>query len=361
LTAEPLRHRSFGLDVVRAIAIVFVLITHTAVFWPLSTTGPDPVKYGILPVFGLIGVELFFGLSGYLIGQILLKHHVSLRRFYLHRLTKILPPYYLVVAGIALVTAAPWPVVSAHLFFIQNFDPDLATFFPVSWSLSIEFWFYAVVPLIFWRAHHSRIIVRRLIALIALILLARLIQEWYLQPDWEFGIHRAVPLRMDALLFGVLAAVIDSRYRSVMSFICRPVVAWLNVGIVVTISAWFGQMFFKYDFFEAAHSAKAIIFTLTGLTVMQLILAAKHHLKVAARYYLVKNVISWLSQISYSLYLIHSFIFSYLAATGLPPVQGLIISLSASLAGASLVYYGFEISLVLRVRRWVERRWLAGT
>lgn len=342
-------------------AITFVLITHTAVFWPVSTDGPNPIKYGVLPVFGLIGVELFFGLSGYLIGQILLKRHISLRRFYLHRLSKILPPYYLVVAIIALVTAAPWPTVAAHLFFAQTFSPDLASFFPVSWSLAIEFWFYAMVPLIFWRAHYGHTIARRVIFLIAFSLLARVLLAWNVQPDWEFGVHRAVPVRIDALLFGVLAAVIDSRYPQWRTFMSHPAVAWLNVSILVFISIWFGQKFFNYEAFEAAHIDKATILTLTGLTVMQLILAAKHHLEAASQISPVRHVISWLSQISYSLYLIHLFIFNYLAATGLPPIQALMIALAVSLTGASFMYYGFEVNVVLRARRGLERRWLAGT
>ncbi len=360
-TDPPLRHRAFGLDVVRAVAILFVLITHSALFIPISNTGPGIFKHGVLPVFGLIGVELFFGLSGYLIGQILLKRQRSLRRFYLHRLAKILPPYFLMITLIALATAAPWTIIWAHLSFTQNFDPNMAAFFPVSWSLSIEFWFYAVIPLILWRAHHPGVVIRRLVGIIGLLLIARLILATTTQPYWEFGVHRLIPLRLDAMLFGVLAAVIDTRYPRLCQRICHYRVAIINLVALVGICVWFGWMFYHYPQFEQAHLAKAVIFTLTGFMIMQLLLSAKHHLEAFARHALLSRIASWLSQISYSLYLIHLFIFSYGATMGWPVGITLPLVIMSSLAAASLMYYLFEVAIVLKLRRWLEHRWLAGT
>ncbi len=124
---------------------------------------------------------------------------------------------------------------------------------------------------------------------------------------------------------------------------------------------WFGWMFYHYPQFEQAHLAKAVIFTLTGFMIMQLLLSAKHHLEAFARHALLSRIVSWLSQISYSLYLIHLFIFSYGATMGWPVGITLPLVIVSSLAAASLMYYLFEVAIVLKLRRWLEHRWLAGT
>ena len=62
--------RNLGLDLVRSLAIVLVLLTHWggAIAWSLGWTWPTS-----LIVAGFFGVELFFALSGFLIGQLLLE------------------------------------------------------------------------------------------------------------------------------------------------------------------------------------------------------------------------------------------------------------------------------------------------
>lgn len=97
--ASTTKQRDFGLDVVRSTAIGLVILAHASVFYDKFNV----FTFGVLPACGFIGVELFFGLSGYLIGMILLEGRNSVSIFYLKRLMKILPPYFLVLGAIFLV------------------------------------------------------------------------------------------------------------------------------------------------------------------------------------------------------------------------------------------------------------------
>ena len=102
--------------------------------------------------FGWTGVDLFFVLSGFLIGsqvlQSLTKHDDSwLRKFYVRRLLRTLPPYFAVLAvycGLASIRATAPPTLSFSLF-TQNFG--IPPTFTASWSLCVEEQFYLLFPL----------------------------------------------------------------------------------------------------------------------------------------------------------------------------------------------------------------------
>jgi len=135
-----------GLDVLRAAAILMVIVAH----YPKASTG---VMVRLLN-FGWTGVDLFFVLSGYLIGGQLWKplaagEGVLLKEFYLRRLLRTLPAYY-VVLGVYFVLAAVTQVTAPtppwkFLVFAQNFRIP-STFTP-SWSLCVEEQFYLMFRL----------------------------------------------------------------------------------------------------------------------------------------------------------------------------------------------------------------------
>jgi peptidoglycan/LPS O-acetylase OafA/YrhL len=185
-----LNDRSESLDVVRGIAIALVLACH----------------YAGAPI-GKFGVDLFFVLSGYLIGGILLDHQGSpgfFATFYWRRAFRILPLYWLLLG----LTPAPlglslWWFIS----FTQNFGWTYDSFMKdgtlaVTWSLAIEEQFYLLLP-----------------GLIAILPPARLVPVLWTcvlaAPLWRYGMfhfHLAewaylmLPSRLDALMGGVLIA-----------------------------------------------------------------------------------------------------------------------------------------------------------
>ena len=150
----PGARRVFGLDLVRAVAILLVLVSHCGIVFTgwCGKTLPVGVAYG-----GLFGVEIFFVLSGYLVGRILLRTPstpAGWRKFLTRRWIRTLPLYYLCLA----LLSWAWPpdfwrpdhrrvllqTLPEYALFLQNFAWTVGhhNWFGASWSLAVEEWFY---------------------------------------------------------------------------------------------------------------------------------------------------------------------------------------------------------------------------
>jgi peptidoglycan/LPS O-acetylase OafA/YrhL len=146
--------RNAGLDTLRALAIVLVFTNHYMLF---VSGGPT---FGWFGEIGWTGVDLFFALSGYLIGNQILGgirrqqgpggERFSLVRFYARRLLRTLPNFYVVLALYAL-----WPYFRGTLVlpplwkfltFTQNIALVPGTAFSHAWSLCVEEQFYFLLP-----------------------------------------------------------------------------------------------------------------------------------------------------------------------------------------------------------------------
>ncbi len=141
--------RNHGLDTLRAIAIILVFCYHYYVFVSGSYT------FGIWSDVGWVGVDLFFALSGYLIGNQIFaamrsEGGFSLRHFYARRFLRTLPNFYFVLA---LFFLWPWFRVKGEMLplwkfltFTQNYQLTPGTPFSYAWSLCIEEQFYMLLP-----------------------------------------------------------------------------------------------------------------------------------------------------------------------------------------------------------------------
>ena len=114
--------RVFGLDLLRAIAVLMVLSSHALFF-----VRPLFPAIQALSLFGYLGVELFFVLSGFLVGGIAIRSFgaqpgtADLFGFWVRRWFRTLPNYYLFL-GVNLAMAAPAGPggVAPYLVFLQN-------------------------------------------------------------------------------------------------------------------------------------------------------------------------------------------------------------------------------------------------
>ena len=152
MTQPAFVRRLRGLDLLRATAILLVLMSHYMGFVSHAPT------FGVVGKVGWAGVDLFFVLSGYLIGNQLLApaargEPLSLKTFFVRRLLRTLPNYYVVLAVYWLFPgpplggssmAEPW----RFLTFTQNFGLAYGQTFTHSWSLCIEEQFYLLLPLV---------------------------------------------------------------------------------------------------------------------------------------------------------------------------------------------------------------------
>ena len=150
----PSGERSVALDFLRGVAILLVLFSHS----PQIRGGyglASQVYYRILS-FGWVGVDLFFVLSGFLIGGLLLKEVTRTGRFdgvrfLIRRGFKIWPQYYALVFFTAAWTylhhgsfAFLWP----NIFNVQNYF--IHTPIRLTWSLAVEEHFYLALAFVFW-------------------------------------------------------------------------------------------------------------------------------------------------------------------------------------------------------------------
>jgi peptidoglycan/LPS O-acetylase OafA/YrhL len=210
-SAAPGGTRRLDLDVVRGLAIVLALGWHfsrgssgNAVLDALSWPGR---------VFGWAGVDLFFVLSGFLMGQLVLRERVRTgrfdgRRFTARRLLRLWPVLYVFLAVHAVFGAEPLrSFLWQNALHVQNYA---GTSLPHLWSLAVEEHFYLLLAVLFPLFSRRRGSVRLLVGILGAVLVASLalrgigvatgVSDVRLQWRTHF--------RMDALAAGVLLAVL---------------------------------------------------------------------------------------------------------------------------------------------------------
>jgi len=211
--------RVFGLDVMRAIAITAVLIAHSR-----GLLAPLGIDLEFLKFSAFAGVEIFFVLSGFLIGTILIKSvseeeqfgFARLKIFWVRRWFRTLPNYFLVLSVLLVlhkIIHEPASFEWSYLLFLQNFVTPHPNFFGEAWSLAVEEWFYLLFPLAVWitglagKKSGSK---HRLLSVIAAFILFfnvfRFIYYLEIVPEWDLGIRRIVMCRLDSIMYGVLGA-----------------------------------------------------------------------------------------------------------------------------------------------------------
>jgi peptidoglycan/LPS O-acetylase OafA/YrhL len=174
LVARLSRETSSGhfipeMDGLRFVAIAMVILFHLNGYlvakWPLHHAGSAPQSGWLAQtaLVGFRGVELFFVISGFILALPFAAHHISgaprlsLRKYYLRRLTRLEPPYFGTLfvpfaLGIWVQEQAFWqqlPHLGASFFYLHNLIYGSASsVVGVAWSLEIEVQFYLLVPLL---------------------------------------------------------------------------------------------------------------------------------------------------------------------------------------------------------------------
>ena len=213
-----------ALDGLRGIAILLVLLHHSVFLgrserpWVNWMLGAGRLTW--------TGVDLFFVLSGFLIGGILLDAKYSpnyFKAFYIRRAFRILPLYYLVIgvtllcSSLSLAPTGPETIAAipslAYLSFTQNFWKAGIPSLRATWSLCVEEQFYLTFPLLI------RLVSRRhLITSLAMIVVAAPALRYLLQDRGResagYFCYVLMPCRADALALGVLSAILVRSKRA---------------------------------------------------------------------------------------------------------------------------------------------------
>lgn len=370
--------RSPGLDLARTLAISGVLCAHFPVFFSHLGIGHER----LMPLYiwgGHYGVELFFVLSGYLIGGILIRDVLPapspcrMMIFCVRRWLRTLPAYYTVLLcfilyahGQGVLPGGIWK----YVFFLQNAPPDYAGFFPVSWSLSIEEWSYLFILVLlffpFVRRSSStdfrdtvsgKPVIAKLVAAMVFFLLLRVWMAFSGPAMWDAMFRKQVLFRLDAVLYGILAFSVKHWYPSVFKKIsafgvfCGSVVllqcVYLNHD--VSLFAPEGNLFAKSLGFSTVSALMALVLCFLDENPRLRRLCAPD--AILGRFWL------WGSRLAYSLYLVHLSVFngiSVLFSSLLGNPYGILLAMGVAVLssiGVSFVLYTFIEKPGMNLRR----------
>jgi len=320
-------NRVFGLDLMRALAIIIVVLEHGTLLLEKANT-----DFPWIPLID--GVEMFFVLSGFLIGGILIKIFEKsdsfgvndIFNFWIRRWFRTLPNYYLVLAlNIVIVyfgiIKEDFNQFSWKFFlFLQNFTQPFTGFFWESWSLSVEEWFYLLFPVVLLIVYSTMNKISRyskkavflisvcIFLFIPLLLRLFIASKFEVDNFWmETRIFKVVIFRLDGIAFGLLAAFIKHQYTAIwqkwnnISFISGVILCFVILYTDWPSDSWFTKVF------------KILIQSMAFF----LLLPKFDSMKLAPD--ILKRVVTHISLISYSMYLINLALVAEVIKNNFPP------------------------------------------
>lgn len=354
--------KNYGLDIARSVAILFVLIAHLSPFFKNNI-----LIFNLLYHSGLYGVELFFVLSGFLIGQTLLVKVAPLfsfkeiKKFYISRLLKIIPLYYFVLICFILVDNFIFKTKYLHLYhfiFLQNFFQTETAFFAVSWTLSIQFWFYLIAPIVFLmigqKKYSPKKLIMGFIVIIIVIILLRLGYVCLLNPSFDFGIRKNILARLDSLFIGVFFAILKLKYKLLYNKLASlfPFIISLVTLMIFYLFYVYKMIILSITFFDKSIFFRVFSWPLISFMLIIFVIHlenSKFVNNVLKNKRIIYGFFTKLSTISFSIFLIHYEIYNYFENNlkHLNVSQSIIISTTIIVTLSFLLYNFIEKPILL--------------
>tara|TARA_B110000879_G_scaffold187266_1_gene249088 strand:+ start:2678 stop:3808 length:1131 start_codon:yes stop_codon:yes gene_type:complete len=343
-TTHKPKEKFYGLDHLRALAILLVLIFHYAYFFETPAWWPKFAK------FGWTGVDLFFVLSGFLIAsqlflQVKKGEKISLKRFFIKRIFRIVPIYAVVVTAYYLFPILrerdTLPELWRYLTFTHNFDLDISktNAFSHAWSLSVEEHFYLLLPLILSALQVKKQFKNSFYILGILFIAGFLLRDylWFEQylpnfdktqivPTWTRYIYFPTYNRLDGLLVGVAIAA-SYQFSPVLWKKISPYGNYfLGAGTATAVFCYF----FCSDL--ATYATTVFGFPLIAIGYGFLVIGAICPSSVLYKWN--SKVSSMIAMLSYGIYLTHKIAIhvaqNYFKNLGVDPKSGGMVLLAAA-------------------------------
>jgi len=322
-----------ALDGVRALAVLGVIASHSGIFG-----------------LGWLGVDVFFGLSGYLITGILLDGRRATDSpraffvpFYMRRALRILPLAWVVALVMASVRGS-WSGLGWYVGYAVNWLPtsppprDLGHY----WSLAVEEQFYLLWPAVVFFAR-PRTLLRVSIGLLVVDAGCRLgLTLWH--P--AFATHQFMGLatfaRADSLVVGALLAQrertgggwgVESRWALPTAIVA---------GLAVVAIRWL----------EIRGFAPAVTYNLKWPIIALGVGAGLLFVLVRPPRFLQWGWLTWIGQVSYGVYVIHACFGQWLHAHFSSYAVVFVLQLALTLPVAALSWYWFESPILQQKKRW---------
>jgi peptidoglycan/LPS O-acetylase OafA/YrhL len=317
--AQMEQGRRFGLDLIRFLAVLCVVVAHAVPLFP-EIWRRDKEVFQWFVYLGSMGVDMFFSLSGYLIGRIILRlldniHQFEVvKRFWARRWLRTLPAAY--VSALAIWLFAPpvsfWAYLQSILF-LGTIDPHyLVGDMSFWWSLGAEEVFYFLFPLlVYWICRRfSYTPITSFIIAVSMFLVIPTIIRFVLQQilDLQAGgdLNFTIYARLDSMVYGLMVAWLYVRrhvwFERVASWGFTPGLGMMLLGylLLVNLNRWYMFGIFMAHTFMTLGSA--------------LLIPAVERLRTMG-WRPLDRFVSWGALISYSIYLYHTIIVSFLKRT----------------------------------------------
>ncbi|MCK7589853.1 acyltransferase [Subsaxibacter sp. CAU 1640] len=355
--------RIFGLDLMRAVAIMMVVCSHILWITP-NANGYIP---DILSISGVMGVEIFFSLSGFLIGRILFRLYTSqsfsfknVFYFWIRRWFRTLPNYYLALIAnilIAIYIGNQLPDgVWRYFFFLHNFATEMPWLFAESWSLSIEEFAYILGPLLLYGILFIKTSIPRpklFLAVTLLIIFMFLVSKLIYNHEetirdmrhWSINVKAIVIYRIDAIYYGVLAAyisIVKPNFWRMMRFpaFFIGVIGLLSLNILIP----------RHQIFIGTHPQfwNVWYFVIKSISIL-LTLPLLSTMKSAPKSILIP--ITYISILSYAMYVLHYSIVMQLMKHFMPTEAFAGLDIAVFI----IVYFLLTLSLSYLLYQFYER------
>ena len=385
-----------AIDGIRAIAVLWVIIFHVWIFqyntFPelLSVVVQNPLTVWITK--GDLGVDLFFVISGFLIGTILFKEFkrtqsLNFKSFYIRRFLRLFPVYFfsMIIALYFLSGggAERWPSAWSNLLYINNYVRD--SYMGWTWSLAIEEQFYIVIPFLIvflFPKFRSKTLLFSILAFIPIVLTYYYSvhifdfqipynrevfgDEW---SEWFWGYYMLTHLRYGGLLSGVIAAYIHVNYSERVTLFFKNKKNLVNILIVLSLAVFalitslsLGQaspveksIFYELPekvvvYYEVIHRE---LFSYAVVFIMMACLYSNSKIIQPINNFLSAKFLYPIAKVSYSAYLFHVMfmlwffpVFNNFASSTLTPIQIIlvsgVISIIVTILGAGLMLIFIE-------------------
>lgn len=316
MTNSTISQRVFGLDLMRTIAISMVLCAH--ILWIYNPN--DGFIRQLFALFGYLGVEFFFVLSGFLIGKILyrifIKEDFTLINalgFLKRRWFRTLPNYFLVLLINVIITTSlgyATPNLGLYFTFLQNGFSKMPTFFPESWSLSVEEWAYIALPLtllilsfLFKPKNKNQFFLIINIFLISLFVFFKFLYQTKTQTttldEWNSSVKAVMIYRLDAIFMGVVCAWVSMNYKQ---YWARFKFHSFLIGGLIMLFMYFGMG--KLHILPETYPLVWNVLYLP-LTSVSIAFLMPFFSQLETSIDFLKKPIEFISKISYSIYLFH--------------------------------------------------------
>ncbi|MCK5889777.1 MAG: acyltransferase [Methylococcales bacterium] len=360
MSQSDVKHkRSVAFELFRAIAVSMVVLGH---FSAAAVDLPVVVKKICFSIASY-GVPLFFMISGFLLAASFVsifkgkqqRFGASIKIFMFRRLLRIYPAYLVSLILLSTIQGVEWLDITLHIFNVHNLSDQYATSInPVYWTLAVEFQWYLVAPffILFFVTHRVRVTLVIVLVLWLLSLGVRLcLVDIYIgsrlnlsQLSW-LGQSQLYIHLYNFLMGVVIYQLKERRIKKNYAVISLLLISLLSIGYIESDLTALLIGHYQIDV-----NIRLLLSCISTVILAVLVLIS---LNVTINRWVFK-LVSFISLISYSLYIYHAPVINYLEAYLLPWYSRLFIYLAVSIF-MSVVSYVLVEAPFLRLSKKMTR------